>query len=211
MKIYDISMLIEPSMMVYKDNPSKRPKFINMANHEKNNMHETRMEMDIHCGSHIDMPLHMIENGKTMNDFDYTRLFMTDAKVFDMTKLDDKKICADDIKDADISEGDFVIFKTANSFHDKSKGFDSEFVFVDESAAEYLKNKKVNGVGIDSLGIERSQPAHMTHKLLLGDDIIILEGLELKGVEAGEYKLTALPIKIKGTEGSWVRAVLTQE
>ncbi len=50
----------------------------------------------------------------------------------------------------------------------------------------------------------------MTHKLLLEDDIIILEGLELKDIEQGEYKLTALPIKLKGTEGSWVRAVLTQ-
>lgn len=211
MRIYDISMLIEPGMIVYKDNPSKKPNFINMANHEKNNMQETRMEIDIHCGSHIDMPLHMIENGKTIDSFDYKRLFMANAKVFDMTEMNKRYISEADIKDYHVEEGDFIIFKTANSYHDKSLGFDYEFVFVDESAAKYLKDKKVNGVGIDALGIERSQSNHMTHKILLGNDIIILEGLELKDIKQGDYNLTALPIKLKGTEGSWVRAVLTQE
>ena len=51
----------------------------------------------------------------------------------------------------------------------------------------------------------------MTHKLLLAEDIIILEGLELKDIEEGKYQLVALPIKLKGTEGSWVRAVLIEE
>ncbi|MBN2878007.1 MAG: cyclase family protein [Clostridia bacterium] len=210
MKIYDISMMVEPDIMVYKDNPAKKPVFKNAANHAKDNMHETRVDLDIHCGTHIDMPLHMIEDGKTMDDFDFTRLYMAKAKVYDMTGLEKNYISAEDIELLDIEEGDFVIFKTVNSFYDKSNGFDNEFVFVDESAAKFLTDKKINGAGIDALGIERSQPSHMTHKLLLGADIIILEGLELKSIEPGEYKLTALPIKLKGTEGSWVRAVLSE-
>ncbi len=50
----------------------------------------------------------------------------------------------------------------------------------------------------------------MTHKYLLKDDIIIMEGLELKDIKEGMYELIALPIKLKGTEGSWVRAVLIE-
>jgi len=210
MKLHDISMLVEPDILVYKDNPDKKPVFKNTANHAKNNMHESRVDLDIHCGTHIDMPLHMIEGGKTMDDFDYKRLFMVTARVFDLTKLSKRYLSAEDLEKLDIKEGDFVIFKTANSFYDKSKGFDNEFVFVDESAARILADRKINGAGIDALGIERSQPNHMTHKLLLGADIIILEGLDLKNIEPGEYKLTALPIKLKGTEGSWVRAVLSE-
>ena len=210
MKIHDISMLIEPEMMVYKDIPAKKPKLTNAANHIENEYHETKVELDIHCGTHIDMPLHMIKNGKTMDSLDYRRL-ITDCKVFDMTKIGKNYISADDINELEIENDDFVIFKTQNSYYDKTNGFDNEFVFVDESAAKLLKSKKINGVGIDALGIERSQPGHPTHKLLLEDDIIIMEGLELKEVSEGEYKLIALPIKIKGTEGSWVRAVLIEE
>ncbi|MEX1375859.1 MAG: cyclase family protein [Eubacteriales bacterium] len=210
MKIHDISMLIEPEMMVYKDIPAKKPKFTNSANHNESEYHETKVELDIHCGTHIDMPLHMIKNGKTMDTFDYRRL-ITNCKVFDLTKIDKKYISADDINELKIQKDDFVIFKTKNSYYDKSKGFDNEFVFVDKSAAKFLKDKKINGVGIDALGIERSQAGHPTHKLLLEDDIIIMEGLELKDISEGEYKLIALPIKIKGTEGSWVRAALIEE
>ena len=210
MKIYDISMLIEPDMMVYKNKPSKKPSFKNTASHEENGAYETKVELDIHCGTHIDMPLHMIKDGKTMDDFDFKRL-ITHCKVFDLTSLKTPYITAEDVNELDIKKDDFIIFKTRNSYYDKSKGFDYDFVFVDESAAKILKNKKINGVGIDALGIERSQANHMTHKLLLEDDIIIMEGLELKDIVEGEYQLMALPIKLKGTEGSWVRAVLIKE
>lgn len=210
MKIHDVSMLIEPDMMVYKDKPSKKPIFENMGNHSTGVSHETKVSLDIHTGTHIDMPLHMIEEGKTMDTFDFSRL-MTNAKVFDMTHLTDPVITADDISAFEIIKDDFIIFKTKNSFYDKTLGFEYEFVYVDESASRLLKDKGVNGVGIDALGIERAQDNHLTHKLLLEDDIIILEGLELANIEEGEYQLIALPIKLKGTEGSWVRAVLVED
>ena len=210
MKIYDVSMLIEPDMMVYKDKLSKKPIFKNMANHSNGVSYETNVSLDIHTGTHIDMPLHMIENGKTMDTFDFTRL-MTKAKVFDMTHLEDTVVSLDDIKTFNILKDDFIIFKTKNSYYDKRIGFEYEFVYVDESAARYLRDIGVGGVGIDALGIERAQDNHLTHKLLLEKDIIILEGLELKDIKEGDYQLVALPIKLKGTEGSWVRAVLIEE
>jgi len=210
MKIYDVSMLIEPDMMVYKDNPSKKPVFENTANHSNSVAHETKVSLDVHCGTHIDMPLHMIEEGKTMDTFDFTRL-ITPCKVFDMTYLENPVITGNDINHLPIEKDDFIIFKTKNSFYDKTKGFEFDYVYVDESAARLLKMLEINGVGIDSLGIERAQANHLTHKLLLEDDIIILEGLELKSIAEGNYELVALPIKLKGTEGSWVRAVLIEK
>ena len=86
MKIYDISMLIEPEMMVYKDLPTKKPVFENAANFTTSKHFETKMHMDIHCGTHIDMPLHMVENGKTMDTFDFRRL-MTPCCVYDLSYL----------------------------------------------------------------------------------------------------------------------------
>ena len=46
------------------------------------------------------------------------------------------------------------------------------------------------------------------HYKLLGNGILILEGLCLKGVAAGQYDLYALPLKIRAADGSSVRAVL---
>lgn len=74
-----------------------------------------------------------------------------------------------------------------------------------------MKSLKISGVGIDSLGIERSQPGHETHKLLLGQGIIILEGLQLADIKEGAYKMLALPLKMHGTEAAPARVVLIED
>lgn len=104
-----------------------------------------------------------------------------------------------------IDEGAFILLKTKNSFHE---GFANDFIYVEKSGAQYLKDKGIVGVGIDALGIERSQPGHETHKILLGAGIIILEGLKLADIAEGEYILSAAPLKIIGSEAAPVRAVL---
>ena len=71
-------------------------------------------------------------------------------------------------------------------------------------------DKGVIGAGIDSLGIERNQPNHETHKTLLSNKIMILEGLRLKHVEEGPYLLIAAPLNIPGVEASPVRAFLIE-
>lgn len=106
-----------------------------------------------------------------------------------------------------ISQGEFLLFKTGNSEHEKWR---EDFIYLEKSGAEYLASRRISGVGIDALGIERAQPGHETHIALLGNDIIILEGLRLKHVEAGRYLLIALPVKIAGADGAPARAVLVQ-
>lgn len=210
MKVYDISTTIEKDMIVWKNYEAKRPVLEVTSSHEMGHSHETKVTLDVHAGTHFDMPLHMIAGGKTLDTFDITRM-ITPCKVFDMTYLTRPVITAEDIKDLPIYKDDFIIFKTQNSNRTKEEGFDLEFVFVDESASILLKTLAVNGVGIDASGIERSQEGHPTHVNLLEDDIIILEGLMLKDVKEGNYELIALPLKIKGIEAGMVRAVLIEK
>ncbi len=210
MKVYDISMLIEPDMLVYKNAEIKRPVFEVISDHTNSVAYETNVTLNIHTGSHFDMPLHMIKDGKTLDSFDITRM-ITPCKVFDLTYLEEPVIRADDIKDLPIQKDDFVLFKTKNSYRKKEDGFDFEFTYLDESGARLLKTLEIKGVGIDTLGIERAQSDHMTHKLLLEDDIVILEGILLGDVNEGMYELIALPLKIKGVEGGLVRAVLIEK
>ncbi len=203
--IHDISMTIKKDMVVYKNRDTKKPSFKTSATFEEKGVYETDVSMNLHTGSHIDFPLHTIENGKTSLNENLETL-MGEAKVFDLTHLNEK-ISKKDIEDLDIQANDFVLFKTRNSFEDF---FNFEFIYVALDAAEYLKDKKVRGVGIDALGIERNQEGHPTHDTLLENDIIILEGINLKTVEPKTYEMICLPLKIHDVEALPVRAILKE-
>jgi arylformamidase len=201
--IYDISMLIEPSMQVYKHELEKVPVFKTIQNHSKGNAHETQITMNLHTGTHVDYPLHMIENGKTSDAEDLNTL-IGPCKVLDLTSMDDN-ITEKDLRQHMINKDDFVLLKTINSV---SEEFSNNFIYLEASGARYLKDLGVRGVGIDALGIERAQANHDTHKTLLSRDIVIIEGLRLKDISAGPYTLYCLPLTIKGVEASPARVIL---
>jgi arylformamidase len=201
--IYDITMTIHEEMMVYKNKPEKKVKIKQVNFFDKDGHYESEINFNLHTGTHIDYPLHMIKDGDNSSKEDLKTL-IGPAKVFDLVHVNDK-ITYEDIKNLSIAKDDFVIFKTKNSF---DKEFNNSFIFVEESAASYLVKKQVRGVGIDALGIERSQVGYPTHKLLLGNNIIILEGAILSDVPEDTYNLYCLPLKIKNVEASPVRAIL---
>jgi arylformamidase len=65
-------------------------------------------------------------------------------------------------------------------------------------------------VGIDYLSIDKfKSESHPSHFVLLKKDIVILEGLNLRGVPAGEYTLVALPLNLQGADGAPARVILT--
>jgi arylformamidase len=205
-KIYDISMDIHEKMSVYKNKDEKKPKLKVISDHVSGHSFESEITMGMHTGTHIDAPLHMIEGGSTIEHYDLKK-FIRKCKVLDFTHVEDR-ITRGILEEKNIEAEDFILFKTRNSFQEE---FDFKFVFLDKSGAEYLKAKNIVGVGTDSLGIERDQPQHETHKILLGQGIVIIEGLRLKDVDEGEYILYAPPLKIKGVEAAPTRAMLIEE
>lgn len=200
----DVSMSIEPEMMVYKNKTEKKPKIITRASHKTHSHHESAIEMDLHTGTHVDMPLHMIAGGDNSDDFDVSRI-NGNAVVIDFSKSTLKGIGEDFLKKHSISAHEIVILKTKNSF---AQTFDFEFDFLDQTGARYLADIGVKAVAIDALGIERSQEGHPTHKILMQSGIYIIEGLVLKDIPAGHYDFMCLPLKIKGVEGLPARAFL---
>ncbi len=203
MKIFDVSMLIEENMMVYKNREEKRPELKLDKSISKDGINESIISMNLHTGTHIDAPYHMQSDGKTIESLDLSNL-ITKCCVLDLTDVKGG-INKSDLARFDIKEGSFIFFKTQNSF---SETFLMDFIYLSKSGAEYLAEKKVVGIGIDALGIERDQPAHDTHNILFDNKIIIIEGLRLKEVEQGEYYMIALPLKIKGADGAPARIVL---
>lgn len=200
MKIYDITAPVFEGMPVYKNKPEKQPVFTKVTNEH---VTESRIAMDAHTGTHIDAPLHMINNGETFESIPIEKL-VGSVKVFDLTTVQDG-ITKADLEQFDIGQNDFILFKTRNSLED---AFDFSFIFLKEDGAQYLAERAIRGVGIDALGIERSQEGHPTHKTLFGANIIVIEGLRLKEVEEGEYFMVAAPLKVIGIDAAPARVLL---
>jgi len=203
---YDISLPIYEGMPVYKNKPEKQTQLETTSDFTKGRAHETRLHMDAHAGTHIDAPLHMIPNGSTIEQLDIQQL-LRNVKVFNLTHVSDH-ISASDIRDLGIERGDFVLFKTKNSFDNE---FNFEFVYVAKDAAKFLAESGVAGVGVDGLGVERAQPEHETHTHLMNAGATIIEGLALKDVPAGEYFMIALPLKLIGIDAAPARVVLMEK
>lgn len=205
-KVYDISMPISAVMPVYKGKEEKRPRLTVDSDFTTGKTYESRLEMNLHTGTHLDRELHMVPAGSTMETLDISQL-ITPCKVIDLLDVMEK-ITAQDLREKEINEGDFLLFKTRNSYEDI---LEKEFVYLEKSGAEYLASLKIKGVGTDALGIERNQPEHETHLALMKEGIHILEGLRLKEIAEGEYLMIALPLNITGAEAAPVRAVLLKD
>ncbi|MCF8564017.1 cyclase family protein [Alicyclobacillus tolerans] len=202
---YDISMAIHESMPVYKNKAEKKPSFAVTSDFAQGaSARESRICLDVHTGTHVDAPLHMIPQGKPIDTISLEQL-VTECRVLDLTQVTGG-IAAQHLEAHDIGSGEFLLFKTRNSSVD---GFDPEFVYLSESGAEFLVRQQVRGVGIDALGIERAQPEHPTHKLLFQANAVIIEGLRLLHVPPGRYRLIAAPLPLKGLDAAPARVFLT--
>lgn len=206
MKMYDVTLPIYEGMPVYKNKPEKQPDIKALSDHQTGHVYESRLSMDAHTGTHIDAPLHMIKDGATIESIAIEDL-VTDVHVFDLTHLK-TNITAEDLGALNINKGDFVLFKTANSF---DTTFNFDFVYLEESGAKYLADKGIKGIGIDGLGVERSQPEHPTHKQLFNANIIIIEGLKLDEIEPGTYHMVAAPLKLSGIDAAPARVLLFEK
>ena len=66
----DITSVIKAGMNVYKDELSRQPI---IDSNVSSDVYESDIKMNVHTGSHIDYPLHMIPGGKTSLDYDISQ------------------------------------------------------------------------------------------------------------------------------------------
>ena len=205
--LFDISRLIANNSTIYPgDAPIKMEPLCSIGLGCPCNV--TRLtNWSTHFLTHIDAPVHFIENGASLDQLPLQR-FICDAVVVNITQ---DAITASDFPSYVDMRGKAVLFQTRNSLISTASPFDVNHVYVTKEAAERAVELGVNMVGIDYLSIDRfgdeTYPAHYT---LLGNNVLILEGLNLEAVDSGVYSLMALPLKIEGADGSPVRAVLAK-
>ena len=205
-RIIDISVGISEKMITFPGDPV--PAIEPFSGKEEGKSNVSSILLGSHTGTHVDAPRHFFEDGKTVDRFPLERL-VGQAKVIDLRDRD--RISAEDLKVHRINHGDRILLRTNNSALWQKDMFDSQFVFLTSDAAEYLVEAGIGLVGIDYFSVEKYKssvcPVHTT---LLKNEILILEGLDLSGVEEGEYFLVCLPLKLVDTDGAPVRAILME-
>ena len=211
MKIYDISLTVSPSLPVWPGDPSiVLDRLSKMEEGEHNNV--SKMASGVHVGTHVDAPYHFISDGKTIEQLRLDVL-IGPAQVIELPE-DCGLVTADDLKKAGIAEGtERLLLKTRNSHYWYQPGlpFQTDFVALSPDGAEYLVQRGVKLIGIDYFSIAPFRDSIPTHRILLGAEVIILEGVNLSEVSAGQYQLYCLPVKLGGSDGAPARAVLIKE
>jgi arylformamidase len=87
--------------------------------------------------------------------------------------------------------------------------FQADHVYLTEDAATYLVQAGIKLVGFDYLSFEKPGSVDFpAHHALLGAGVVIVEGLDLSEVEADEYDLVCLPLRLVGADGAPARVLL---
>jgi len=173
-----------------------------------NSSNISKIEFDIHVGTHVDAPLHFRENGNPVEQLDL-EVMVGPAVVADLMNL--RNITADDLEALNLQIGiERLLLRTTNSrlLANGVNEFSEDFVALTADAAQWVVNNGIRLIGIDYLSIQRYSDDSLTHLILLSAGVIIVEGLNLLEVEAGHYELICLPLKIIGAEGAPSRAIL---
>jgi len=203
MQILDVTVPIRPGMVTYPGDPVVRIERVSaIARGDVANV--SRLDFGVHSGTHIDAPLHFIDGAPGAESLSLDVL-MGPVEVIDATDVVGD-LGADVV--ARVSESaERVIFKTRNSELWASDSFADGFAKLTETAARALVERGIRLVGIDYLSV--GDPG--AHHALLGAGVVAIEGLDLRGVEPGAYRLACLPLRLVGSDGAPARAVLIRD
>jgi arylformamidase len=167
------------------------------------------ISMSSHDGTHIDSPLHFIPGGSTI-DLMPIETTVGPARVIEIKN--DKEITTEELEPYDIRTGERILFKTKNSPRAyATRQYHGDLVTISPDAARYLAGKKIRLVGMDYMTIADSDPIEnvsIVHKAFLENGVFIIEGLNMAGVEPGDYDLVCLPLRLEKGDAGPCRAVI---
>jgi arylformamidase len=203
--LYDVTVPIRTGMPVFEgDAPVRIERITSLAEGGICNL--SRIEGTLHAGTHVDAPCHFIEGGGGVESLSLEAM-LGPCVVVDAGALTGHLTARD--AEVLVPEGcERVLFKTCNGRLWERPEFSREFVALDEGAARTLVERGVRLVGIDYMSIAPFEDPAPLHVRLLAAGVVVLEGLDLRGVAAGEYELTCLPLLIPGADGAPARVLL---
>lgn len=192
MRIFDISQEIL-SCCIYPGDPAPAvQKLQSMKEGALYNL--SAFSMCAHNGTHVDAPAHFFADGKTVDQLP-PEAFAGECFVGHadgaLTAEDAKRLLAD-----------------AASVQAARRILIAGNAIVTEKAAEVFRRAQILLLGVESQSVGPEEAPMAVHKLLLGAEVVLLEGLVLTDIPCGRYLLSAAPLNLAGCEGSPCRAIL---
>ena len=205
----DVSAPLDPATTpVYEGDPPMKFTFVKDMR-KGDGLTLSSLTLGAHSGTHIDAPMHFIRDGASVDRLPLDA-FIGSARVIDVPEAV-QAIDAAELNRHNWKGAARILFRTRSSARGwmRSATFHRDFAYIAPDAAQQLVDAGVRLVGVDYLSSEQfGAPQPLTHRVLLGRGIPIVEGLMLDDVRAGEHDLIVLPIRVAGHEGAPARAVL---
>ena len=195
MKIIDISQEIL-SCRVYEGDPApKSERVMDMKKGEMYNL--STFSMCAHNGTHIDAPLH----------------FFDDARAIDEIPLDNfVGECFVAEENGEINKEKAIkILQKAKSVGVNKRILIKGNVTVIEDGARVFADANILLLGNESQSVGPLDSPMAVHKILLSQNIVLLEGIVLEDAKEGRYILNCAPLNFRGFEGAPARAILIEE
>jgi kynurenine formamidase len=215
MKIVDLTLEITSDMITFPGYPA--PTFIKWSKFDIQGYASEVMFLSTHTGTHMDAPFHFNPDGLTIDQVEINRYICNNTILLKIQKNSNQMITSQDIihnSNYEIREKDTVVFSTGWENRIKEKdNYMKNNPGLSKDAAEYLVEKKVNAVAIDSPNIDIGTDSALTvHKVLLSNQILVIENLcNLYRLDNQKFTLLITPLKLVGASGSPIRAIGIEE
>ena len=207
-RIHDISVSVKTGGLIYPGNPEiliEPQQAISLGA----GANVSRISFGSHTATHVDAAKHFFDDGETVDRIALER-FIGPALLI---SVDDSltAVTASDLQQHDLGGHTRILIRTRNSSLLSDTEFHRDYTYLAPDGAEYLVEKGIELVGVDYLSIEQFRSGHhRTHRTLLEKNIVIVEGLNLSGINPGTYDFVCLPLRLEGLDGSPARAVLIE-
>ena len=190
--IIDISQEVFGGVVFPGDPSPEKNVMMRISNGDICNL--TGFSMCAHNGTHLDAPYHFIDGGKTIDEID-PEVFFGECYVAH-------------------HEGE-VLAADAEAFLDRAEaaGAGKRLLIggkavVTAEAAEVFAQRRILLFGNESQTVGPEDAPKEVHMIMLGAGIVLLEGIRLGEAEEGRYLLSAMPLKLGGSDGAPCRAIL---
>lgn len=176
-----------------------------------------RIKMEAGIGTHLDAPAHCIPEGVTIDQLPITDFNMPCVMIDVSEQAHERyRVSVDDIQSFEkkygrIQPGSFVMIRTGwEKYWDQPEKYRNNHIFpsVSREAAEFLLERQIAGLGIDTLSPDRPEDGYPVHAALLGGGKYIVENAaNLSELPPCGSFILALPLKIKDGTESPVRLI----
>ena len=178
----------------------------------------SKLECSMHTGTHIDAPLHYIENGRTVSEIELDSLigpcdvlrlkFPKDSKTPDKDFLKNKEIKIDDIKLPKKGIEKIIILKTSWCDYFNSEDYFHNNPYLSMEFAKFIVENEVETLALDIPSPDKFGNSEI-HKILLENNVNIIENLtNTRILTKNKYKAYFIPLNIE-SEASFVRAFVS--